>query len=459
MNEILNLRKLEMGKMGLMETATDLYLFFQSHLAQFESKAQMQNIHFQFEGEIERDMVAAIDQEKCRQILYNLLGNAFKFTSEGGTIKGKVKILEQKLYLKVEDSGRGIHPEDLPHIFERFFQSRQPDKPAEGGTGIGLAICHEYLQLFGGEIHAESELDKGTAFRLSFPIKLLDKADLPEVHSEEVYDYFSIVKPVFSADLGEKSNSSNPHILIVEDNPNLQQYLQLILSDRFQVTTASHGKAALELLDKPNDFQLIISDLMMPIMDGYQLLEKLKSRDDTRQIPVIMLTARAEMSDKLKALRIGVDDYLKKPFNEEELAARIENLLKNQQVRQTEVESLPEKGQKVPDISQEDQEWLESFEEYVKAHFADDLLSVPDLALTFAMSESTLLRQLKRLTGLTPVQYLKEVRLNEAYQLLETRAFNSVSQVASKVGYTDARSFSRSFRKRFGVSPSEVLKK
>jgi len=196
---------------------------------------------------------------------------------------------------------------------------------------------------------------------------------------------------------------------------------------------------------------------MMPVMDGYQLLEKLKSDDATRHIPVIMLTARAEAQDKLKALRIGVDDYLLKPFDEEELLVRIENLLKNFAARSAAAAEDSETSDGAPLLSQPDREWLEAFEEYVRKHLSSDLLSVVELSHEFAMSESTLLRQLKRLTGLTPMQYLQEVRLTEARRLLESRLYSSIAQLASKVGYEDARSFSRSFKQRFGKLPSEVV--
>ncbi len=194
---------------------------------------------------------------------------------------------------------------------------------------------------------------------------------------------------------------------------------------------------------------------MMPVMDGLQLLEKLKSSDATRHIPVIMLTARADVRDKLKALRIGVDDYMTKPFEEEELLARIENLLKNQTVRKQEAPSAPETTR--PQVSEEDQQWLEGFEAYVQKHLSSDTLTVSALAGTFAMSDSTLQRQLKRLTGLSPIQYLQEMRLDEGRKLLETRRYNSIGQVAAQVGFQDARSFSRSYKQRFGKLPSEMM--
>ncbi|MCB0586493.1 MAG: helix-turn-helix domain-containing protein, partial [Phaeodactylibacter sp.] len=185
--------------------------------------------------------------------------------------------------------------------------------------------------------------------------------------------------------------------------------------------------------------------------------EKLKANDDTRHIPVIMLTARAESSDRLKALRIGVDDYLNKPFDEEELLVRIENLLKNQENRRQEAPAGAEGKNFAPTLSGEDRKWLETFEDYVGENLSNDTLTVSFLAQEFAMSESTLLRQLKRLTGLTTNQYLQEIRLNKARQLLENATYTTISQVAAEVGYGDARSFSRTFRKRFGKLPSDLL--
>jgi YesN/AraC family two-component response regulator len=198
---------------------------------------------------------------------------------------------------------------------------------------------------------------------------------------------------------------------------------------------------------------------MMPVMDGLQLLEKLKSTDATRHIPVIMLTARADARDKLKALRIGVDDYLTKPFEEEELLVRIENLLKNQSARRAALaeDTTTSEASTTPPLSQPDREWLKTFEAYVQKHYSSDLLSVTSLAHEFAMSESTLLRQLKRLTGLSTLQYIQEVRLTEAWRLLENQRYNSIAQVASKVGYDEVRTFTRSFKQRFGKLPSEMI--
>lgn len=461
--EILDLRKLELNKMDVTPQATSVATFFNRQLSQFESLAERNGVDFSIDIAVEEQVVADLDREKMRQIIANLLSNAFKFTPPGGQIKVAVALQEARLHFSVTDTGQGIHPDDLPHIFDRYFQTKRPEKPIEGGTGIGLAICQEYAHLFGGTITIESEINKGTTFALSFPVTLVKStqpAALPDlkIPSFPPKERTATVEKTPS----QHANQQRPKILVVEDNPDLSDYLQLLLSEKYEVVTAENGQRAWDYILPENgnspapDFQLILSDLMMPVMDGFQLLEKLKATDATRHIPVVMLTARADARDKLKALRIGVDDYLVKPFQEEELKVRIANLLQNQANR---LAALP--PEKAPSsstclLSQSEQEWLARFETYVQQNFGSDILSVPFLAHEFAMSESTLYRQLKRLTGLSPGQYLKEVRLDQARQLLENRTYDSVERVANAVGYGDYRAFSRSFKQRFGRLPSSL---
>lgn len=462
-DEILDLRKLELGKMELDLKPTQLQEFFTRYAVQFESMAESKQIDFSFTTGIDENVTALIDPEKYRQILYNLLSNAFKFTPAGGWIKAELSIRGEQLLLEVADTGPGIHPDDLPHVFDRYFQTTRTDQPAEGGTGIGLALCQAYTKLFGGTIQAESELGAGTAFRMSFPLVL---ADLP-IHDAGTLPAIALAPQpqtgsqmrslAAAAQSPRRAGDTRPTLLVVEDNPDLQAYLRAILSDTYRILTADNGQAALDCLRATSDCQLVLSDLMMPVMDGYQLLEALKSDDATRHLPVIMLTARAEARDRLHALRIGVDDYLTKPFDEEELLARIKNLLNNQAIRRQAIATEPPTKTPAPLLSQADQAWLQSFEGYVRDHLSENTLSVPELAHEFAMSESTLLRQLKRLTGLSPIQYLLEMRLDQARQLLENNHHDSITQLAAKVGYGDARSFSRAFKKRFGKLPTELV--
>ncbi|TNE49564.1 MAG: response regulator [Bacteroidetes bacterium] len=455
-NEILDLRKLEMGKMDVQAEPTLLSAFFNTYATQFESLAQSRHIDFSHETTLPVDAAANIDREKCRQILSNLLSNALKFTPAGGWVRVHCSLQGNNLHLNVADSGSGIPPEDLPRVFDRYFQSSRPERPAEGGTGIGLALCQEYARLFGGDISVESTLGKGSAFRVEFPVTLADAGQISqaweasEATPAEAFGMTSGVSPA-----GQSAHK--PAILVVEDNPELLDYIRLVLEEKYHVVTAGNGQEALDRPWLTDNCQLIISDLMMPVMDGYQLLERLKSDDATRHIPVIMLTARAEAHDRLTALRLGVDDYLTKPFDEEELLVRIDNLLKNQAARQQEVAA--ESGQEAspPVISQLDRQWLETFEAYLQKYITSDILSISLLTQEFAMSESTLLRQLKRLTGLTPMQYLTEVRLNEARRLLENRVCRSMNEVAARVGYSEARTLARNFRARFGKLPSDWL--
>lgn len=454
-NEILDLRKLETGKLELQLEPTGIQSFFLPYLAQFESLAHHKSIDFSYIIESGENLSVQLDREKCRQIFYNLLSNAFKYTPQYGKILARISMDQGDLKLAVKDNGPGIHQEDIPELFDRFFQTNQPDRPAEGGTGIGLALCKEYAHLMGGKIDVESSLGKGALFTVSIPVTITDVIE--KVDDKPVIKTKSEINSTAPKTIpANVPNSQKPHLLVVEDNPDLQEYIKLVLSENYKVTTASNGEEALKELIKENEFKLIISDLMMPVMDGYQLLERLKSSDATRHIPVIMLTARAAVQDKLKALRIGVDDYMLKPFDEEELETRIDNLLRNQSNRlQNGTQEISSSKTELI-VSETDRIWLEEFETFVRKNIASDILSVPTMADQFAMSESTLLRQLKRLTGLSPRQYLQEIRLNEARQLLENGVYQSISQVASAIGYGETRSFSRIFKKRFGKLPSEI---
>jgi signal transduction histidine kinase/CheY-like chemotaxis protein/AraC-like DNA-binding protein len=463
--DLLDLGKLELGKLEVDARPTTLDAFFRHHLAQFESLAESRCVQYSAEVGLPDDAVANLDRAKCRQILNNLLSNAFKFTPSGERIAVSLTLADGCLHLVVADTGPGIHPDDLPHLFDRYFQTTRPDKPAEGGTGIGLALCQEYVHLMGGTIGVQSSPGTGSVFRVTIPVVLLPVGvfsahHLPSVASESFPNHQppGVPAPQAAEKLPVELDADRPTLLVVEDNPDLQAYIRLILGERYRLLIAANGQEALRRLQTagPSGVALVLSDLMMPVMDGHQLLERLKADDATRHLPVVLLTARADAQDKLRALRIGVDDYLLKPFDEQELLAHIENLLTNQTARRQAMTSEPKAGSSLPIVSQADRAWLERFERHVRQHLADATLNVPELAEHFAMSESTLLRQLKRLTGLSPVQYVQAVRLEEARRLLESRSGRSIAQVAARVGYDDARSFARSFRARFGKLPSDL---
>ncbi|MCF8248170.1 MAG: response regulator [Saprospiraceae bacterium] len=504
-DEILDLGKMEAGKMAVSPEATPVASFFQRCCSQFESLAERNGADYRFHINVEKEVAVQLDREKCRQIIFNLLSNAFKFTPAGGRVKVDIGILgyrdtEQRagntlisqypnIVISVADTGKGIHPDDLPHVFDRYFQSNRPDAIASGGTGIGLAICQEYARLLGGSIAVQSTLGKGSRFEVSLPAAKaatpLDSEPPAERMALQPEEQGMARNPATLAPTANVERSTRPLLLVVEDTPDLQAYIRTILEDSYEVVTARNGREALDLIwdgergmkkesrdegrgmrdvtrdsliPRPSSLipDLIISDLMMPEMDGYQLLTALKNNEATQSIPVIMLTARADRADRLKALRIGVDDYLTKPFDEEELLVRIENLLANQAVRKV-AAAEEQPAAEAPEMSQPDKEWLENFESYIQDKLSNDALTISFLAQEFAMSDSTLFRQVSRLTGLSPKQYLQEIRLDAARQLLEDRAYRTVARVAAEAGFSNAGTFSRSFSKRFGKSPSEYL--
>jgi signal transduction histidine kinase/DNA-binding response OmpR family regulator/ligand-binding sensor domain-containing protein len=437
---ILDLSKLEAGKMPVHMEHIHLYSFLRQIISTFSSHAERLDIQLTFDYKAREALLIEFDREKLKAILQNFLSNALKFTTAGGKVSVRLVDLGHSIHLSVADTGRGIHARDLPHVFDRFYQATHDHRgeshmPEEGGTGLGLALCKEFADLLGADIQALSpdpETGIGSVFYVQFTKKEV-------VATEPPPDY-----PVHIASLGQSSFPmvSSAHILVVEDDPDLREYLETILSAYCKVTTAENGQAALNQLNAAGSNgtasplpDLILSDLMMPLMDGFQLLEKLKSADPWRHIPVVILTARADISDKLRALRIGVDDYLLKPFEEEELLLRMENLLKNHFER---VQHQATNGQPVaaadvsgldqtphPMISAEDMDWLEQLEHLVESRVSEPSLTADFLADTLNISRRSFFRRVKQLTGLTPNEYLREARLQYAHRMLENRTHST----------------------------------
>jgi len=452
--EILDLSKLESGKLELLEKPVRLQTILRKQVAQFEALAQRLNIDLSFDYQAKDPMVLLLDIKNTERILNNLLSNAMKFTPAGGSVQVQLVEVPEGLEIRVKDTGKGIHPDDLPYIFDRYYQSKRPDAATEGGTGIGLALSFELARLFGGSLRVESNLGKGSIFYFSFPKK-------------EVFDgYEEVVETILPVSFetvqqdedaaATAAPSSKPRLLVVEDHDSLLQYLTTLLSPDFDVVGVRHGKEALDVLERNNHgVDLILSDIMMPVMDGFKLLEHLKNKDAYRHLPVVMLTARADWTDKLHALRLGVDDYLLKPFREEELRARINNLLRNAMQRKSSVYSTGEQQQQRPLISAEEQSWLEDVEKMVQDNLGYTHFNVDQLSDLLFISRRQLNRRLQQLIGLTPVQYIREARLSHARRLLENRTYSTVKSVVLASGMTDTEHFAKLFREKFGRAPSD----
>jgi signal transduction histidine kinase/CheY-like chemotaxis protein len=437
-NQILTLGKSDKGTMELHLEPTLLKHYGEVCLAQFESLAESLGIHYTIKNLIPEHIQVGLDREKLRQVLSNLVSNALKFTQRGGEVHSRLRYDSGMLEFVIQDTGAGIGEEDLPFLFDRYFQVSKRGELAKGGMGIGLALSRDIIKLFRGTLEVDSILGKGSTFTVRFPVEE-EKGPVSMPSEHLTHDSVITSAIIFKPD--------RPHLLIVDDNAALQDYLGSILSEEYNITLANNGLSALRELENNGPFDLIVSDVMMPQMDGYQLADVLKSSPQWMRIPLIMLTARADEEDRLKALKIGVDDYLTKPFSHKEIQVRIANLLKNYAVRR----SAEETEDYSPTL---DEIWLEKFDEYMARIYSQVHLKIPDIASEFAMSESTLLRKLKLLTGLTPQQYIQEYRLRKAVNLLKDKGY-SVQQVAAQVGYQDARTFSRAYKARFGKSPSD----
>ena len=458
-NQMLDLSKLDAGKMELRLRQADVIRWLRYLCESCRSYAESRKLELIFETEIP-ELVMDHDPDKLSDILSNLLSNAVKFTPPGGTISVSIGVeagmAAPQLLLAVRDTGAGIEPEHVPFVFDRFFRGRQGEDIA--GTGIGLSLARALARLSGGDVFVKSKVGEGSEFTLQLPITHIapfDEADEKGVHSEWQSVHF---QPEWN---GAKTGPSEdiPLILIVDDYPDILQYLRSALSDRYRVESAANGREGLEkALHLTPD--LIISDVMMPEMDGMELCRSLKQNPATSHIPVVLLTARADAETKLEGLNNQADAYLAKPFSPAELGLILRNLLANREALRkyylaaaglgaTSVTPTPAVG-----ISELEQAFLEQAHEVVIQHLDDPDFHVDDLCRAMLMSQSQLHRKLTALTGMPANRFIRQIRLQEAAQLLRSTSLN-VAEVAYDTGFRDPDYFGRAFRKMYGMAPTE----
>jgi signal transduction histidine kinase/DNA-binding response OmpR family regulator len=388
---------------------------------------------------------AAIDEDKFEKIINNLVFNAIKFNKKGGYIKVRVQPAADKTHVEISvaDSGKGIGAADIERIFERYYQGSSNGANA-GGLGIGLALVKEFTLLQGGEVHVTSRPGAGTQFILRFPL-LAEK----EIKKDEPDGMAEL--PACDWEYFEQRQT----VLVVEDNAEMRYYLQEILADKVLLATAGNGAEALQWLEC-NTPDLIITDIMMPEMDGQELIRRIKINEQYHKIPVITLTALAGMQNQLAMLRMGIDDYIVKPFNAGELNVRVYNMLRNNNERKVYV-ALPAEQNDGENDNIEAEEFRTRVMEFVLVRLKNATISVHDLAGELSMSERQLYRFAKSLTGCTPAQLVKEVRLQKAYELLTAGGINKIDDLARRVGFENTGYFSRQFLERFGKRPTEFL--
>ena len=447
-NEILDLSKLESGKLELDMQATPLQSFLERVLFSFQSLADIRKIELHLEYDCPAGLNIETDREKLEKILNNLLSNALKFTpSEGQVTLRAESTEEQGLILSVTDTGQGIASEDLPRIFDRFYQTGN-----QGGTGIGLALSKELAKLFGGSLDVASEPGNGSVFTLGIPL-LVSKSDIKDL-AESTPKYPEEEQTKYKTQL---HTESKPRILIVEDQPEMQRFLRESLEEDYICEVANEGGEALRLL-QTKQFDLTSSDVMMPGMDGFTLREKINQIPRLRNMPFILLTARALDEDKMHGLRLGVDDYITKPFSLPELKARVENLLRNKFEREkaweeSEIKPDSEAGNK----ESADRELIREAEQQVLENLDRSDYKIGDLATEIGYGERQLRRIIRNLTGLSPVEFILEIRLQKARQLLEKRKLSTVAEIQFEVGIESASYFSKKFTERFGKNPSAYV--
>ncbi|MCB0638123.1 MAG: response regulator [Lewinella sp.] len=456
--ELLELSRIEAGKRRPSFHPINVNQFLRQLFFAYESAAKDKALQYHLSSQLADELQLLIDRKSLEKIINNLLSNALKFTPRGGRIElqasgqraGESPDEPYQLRITVTDTGRGIPPEDLPHIFDRYYQSRHQQLATDGGSGIGLALAKELAGLMRGRLSVESRWGHGTSFVLTFPALPAPAVVAPTPDE---------APPPSAQPALTTRAATRPQVLIVEDNVDMQQMLEDLLIDHYDCHFMPNGQAAWEALHPPEPdrpaVDLIISDIMMPVMDGYTLLRQLKDDANWQQVPVIMLTARAAAEDKLKALRMGVDDYLTKPFSVDELLARADNLLRNHSRRQTYQASQAE-GDAEPVSA--NQAWLEQIEQIVMTGLDKQLaITTAYLAGEMAISDRQLLRRLKSLTGLSIQQYMQEVKLQRARQALENKTYHTIAEVAYANGFNTPSYFSKVYGKRFGKRPAEYF--
>lgn len=459
-NQVMEFRKAEMGEVHLYVSNHNISVILQEVFNAFIGRAKKQNISYIFD-EPDQEVHGYIDPIALEKVLFNLLSNAFRYHKTGSKIILRVRVEKENLILTVEDDGVGIPPESIGHIFDRYYRVNEKET---GGTGIGLAYVHRLVTLHKGTIEASPVEPTGVQFKVTLPIASSSYDSVVIDQEIKEMSLSSSEKELWAEDAAEdhtlevttskeEEGEHKPHIMVVDDNIEIGNYLVQELSSAYKVTYVSQGEHALKVvLDKMPD--VIISDVMMPEVDGVTLCKRIKQNICTCHIPVIMITAKATLEDQLIGLRNGADDYIEKPFSIKILRAKIENFIKMQNrmkkifknEEDIEVETLA--------FNRMDEEFLVKAREIVENSLCDATFTVDRFAKEIGMSRSNLHLKMKAILGSTASDYIKKIRFNKAIQLLEEQKY-TVAEVSYMVGFNTPSYFSTSFKKFFGYLPTE----
>lgn len=465
-NQLLSLSKIESGYMKLRASELNIISLVNNYVQSFESLAKQKQIGFDFYYD-KSEILVYTDQEKLETILYNLFSNAFKFTPEGGNVIVKIDRKDPKLVISIFNSGSGIPADKLPHIFDRFYQADDSYSRDYEGTGIGLALTKDLIELHHGEITVESESGKGTTFTVKLLLgkkhiledTIVEKKE-PVIFSHSLHD-LDIQEEIIIGPSSEKDTNLKPLLLLVEDNTDLRTYIRSYLDEYYSIIEAHNGEEglvkAIELIP-----DLVISDVMMPQMDGFMMCEKLKTDERTSHIPIVLLTARASEESKIQGLETGADDYLYKPFNHHELIVRASNLIEQRKklrehfIREIGLELETETQSIGNRVFSMDEKFLDRTQKIVNEHMSDPDFNIEELGKLVGMSRSQLHRKLTALINLSPTAFVRSLRLKKAASLIDKQSGN-ISEIAFEVGFNNLSYFARSFKDQFGVLPSDYI--
>ena len=456
-NQILDLSKLEANKMKLAAGEHNFSAILKGISMSFESLAKQKNIRFHFVAE-QADIPLFIDQEKVETIFYNLLSNAFKFTPKNGEIAIMLSSRKDQVEVMIRDSGVGISADRLPHIFNRFFQADAKNSSKQEGSGIGLALVQELVHLHRGTIRVESEQGQGTTFTIRFPKgrqHLSPEEIVPNTLPPSVLTVFED-QPLTVVAESSPEDAEAPLVLLIEDNDAVRAYIKQQLIQSFHIIEAENGVEGIERAFEHQP-DLIISDVMMPHKDGYEICEILKTDQRTSHIPIILLTAKAASEEKMKGLEVGADDYLLKPFDTQELEVRAKNLISSRLVLHKKLAETNKLEAFQAAVSNSvDKAFLQKIHTELEKHLADESFNVASLAQEVGLSRSQLNRKLKALTNHSPNRFIQSFRLQKARELLLARAGN-VSEVAYLTGFSSTAYFVKCFGDKYGHTPGSLL--
>ena len=467
LQQMLETSKSEAGQLKLLVTQGDVMRYIRETAECIEPLIIKRKMKFTITCQPE-SMMGWIDTDKLDKIIYNLLSNAAKYSSENGevSIKAITNYTYDHIRIIVSDTGEGIPPDKMKHLFERFYIGDYLEQRTIG-TGVGLALTHDLVYLNQGTIDCQSEVGKGTTFTVTLPIykEAFKPEQIDEQHKIDfnipknaIVDFKSVVPDIYANTDDDTNDEDSYKVLIVEDNLELLMLMQQLLKSYYRVYIAPNGVEAMKIV-QDKEIDLIVSDVMMPEMDGYELTRTIKGDANFNHLPIILLTAKKLAEDETEGLEAGADDFLTKPFRLKDLKLRIDNIIENRKRMQTEFsqESAEDTRQKVAKPLTPDEIFLNRVLDFVHQHLADEDYDRDALAADMGASASTLYNKLRAITGMNVSAFIRDVRMKEARRMAEENPNLRVSDLAYSVGFHDPRYFSTCFKKQFGIQPKEFL--